>query len=145
MQFDRLLAFAQLHPMAVLGLVALTVAIVFTEVSRRLTGYKALAPGQLTELVNREDALVLDVSPSTEFDKGHIAGARSVPAGQLDPEHKLIAKAKDRPIVLVCRTGQSSAQAAAALVKAGYSRVHWLEGGLPAWTQAELPLVKGKG
>jgi rhodanese-related sulfurtransferase len=145
MQFDRLLAFAQLQPVPLLALGALTVAIVFTEISRRLTGYKALSPAQLTELVNREDALVLDVSPPTEFDKGHIAGARGVPMGQLDPEHKLIAKAKDRPIVLVCRTGQSSAQAAATLVKAGYSRVHWLEGGLPAWTQAELPLVKGKG
>lgn len=144
MQFDRLLAFAQLHPIPMLALAALTVAIVFTEISRRLTGYKALSPAQLTDLVNREDALVLDVSPATEFDKGHIAGARGVPMGQLDPEHKLIAKAKDRPIVLVCRTGQSSAQAAATLVKAGYSRVHWLEGGLPAWQQADLPLVKGK-
>ena len=144
MQFDRLLAFAQLHPIPMLALAALTVAIVFTEISLRLTGYKALSPAQLTDLVNREDALVLDVSPATEFDKGHIAGARGVPMGQFDPEHKLIAKAKDRPIVLVCRTGQSSAQAAATLVKAGYSRVHWLEGGLPAWQQADLPLVKGK-
>jgi predicted sulfurtransferase len=93
MSFDRLLAFAQLHPVAVLALVALTVAIVFTEISRRLTGYKALSPAQLTDLVNREDALVLDVSPATEFAKGHIAGARGVPMGQLDPEHKLIAKA----------------------------------------------------
>jgi rhodanese-related sulfurtransferase len=145
MPFDRLLAFAQLHPVAVAALVALTVAIVFTEISRRLTGYKALSPAQLTDLVNREDALVLDVSPATEFEKGHIAGARGVPMGQLDPEHKLIAKAKDRPIVLVCRTGQSSAQAAATLVKAGYSRVHWLDGGLPSWQQAELPLVRGRG
>jgi rhodanese-related sulfurtransferase len=144
MSFDRLLAFAALNPIPVAALVALTVAIVFSEITRRLTGYKSLSPAQLTELVNREDALVLDVSPSSEFDKGHIAGARGIPAGQLDPEHKLIAKAKDRPIVLVCRTGQASAQASAKLVKAGYSRVHWLEGGLPAWQQGDLPLVRGK-
>ena len=144
MSFDRLVAFAQLNPIPVAALVALTVAIAFNEITRRLTGYKALTPAQLTELVNREDALVLDVSPSSEFDKGHIAGARGVPLGQLDPEHKLIAKAKDRPIVLVCRTGQASAQAAAKLVKAGFSRVHWLEGGLPAWQQGDLPLVKGR-
>jgi rhodanese-related sulfurtransferase len=144
MSFDRLLAFAQLHPVAVAGLVALTVAIAFNEITRRMTGYKALSPSQLTELVNREDALVLDVSPTTEFDKGHIAGARNVLPGQLEPDNKLIAKAKDRPVVLVCRTGQASAQAAAKLVKAGFSRVHWLEGGLPAWQQAELPLVKGR-
>ena len=145
MSFDRLLAFAQLQAIPLAALVALTVAIIVTEVRRRLTGYKHLSPSQLTELVNREDALVLDVSPTAEFEKGHIAGARGVPLGQLDPEHKLIAKAKDRPIVVVCRTGQGSAQAAARLVKAGYSRVHWLEGGLPAWQQGELPLVRGKG
>ena len=141
---DRLLAFAQLQAIPLAALVALTVAIIVSEVMRRLTGYKHLSPSQLTELVNREDALVLDVSPAGEFEKGHIAGARGVPLGQLDPEHKLIAKAKDRPIVVVCRTGQGSAQAAARLVKAGYSRVHWLEGGLPAWQQGELPLVRGK-
>jgi rhodanese-related sulfurtransferase len=145
MSSDRLLAFAQLQAIPLAALVALTVAIVVTEVLRRLTGYKRLSPAQLTELVNREDALVLDVSPTSEYEKGHIAGSRGVPLGQLDPEHKLIAKAKDRPIVVVCRTGQSSAQAAARLVKAGYSRVHWLEGGLPAWQQGELPLVRGKG
>jgi rhodanese-related sulfurtransferase len=145
MSFDRLLAFAQLHPIAVAALVVLTVAIAFNEITRRLTGYKPLSPSQLTELVNREDALVIDVSPSTEFDKGHIAGARNVLPGQLEPDNKLIAKARDRPLVLVCRTGQASAQAAGKLVKAGYSRVHWLEGGLPSWQQAELPLVRGKG
>jgi rhodanese-related sulfurtransferase len=145
MSSDRLLAFAQLQAIPLAALVALTVAIIVTEVMRRLTGYKRLSPSELTALVNREDALVLDVSPTAEFEKGHIAGARGVPLGQLDPEHKRIAKAKDRPIVVVCRTGQGSAQAAARLVKAGYSRVHWLEGGLPAWQQGELPLVKGKG
>jgi rhodanese-related sulfurtransferase len=144
MSFDRLLAFAQLQAIPLAALVALTVAIIVTEITRRLTGYKRLSPAELTALVNREDALVLDVSPSGEFEKGHIAGARGVPLGQLDPEHKRIAKAKDRPIVVVCRTGQGSAQAAARLVKAGYSRVHWLEGGLPAWQQGDLPLVKGR-
>jgi rhodanese-related sulfurtransferase len=144
MSFDRLLAFAQLQAIPLAALVALTVAIIVTEITRRLTGYKRLSPAELTELVNREDALVLDVSPTSDYEKGHIAGARGVPLGQFDPEHKLLAKAKERPIVVVCRTGQGSAQVAARLVKAGYSRVHWLEGGLPAWQQGDLPLVKGK-
>ena len=144
MSFDRLLAFAELHPIPVAALVALTVAIIVSEITRRLTGYKRLSPAQLTELVNREDALVLDVSPSSEFDKGHIAGARGVPLGQLEPDHKLLGKDLGRPVVLVCRTGQASAQAATRLVKAGFTRVHWLEGGLPSWQQVDLPLVKGR-
>jgi rhodanese-related sulfurtransferase len=145
MTFDRLAAFAQLHPLACLGLAALTVAILYNEVARRLTGYKSLTPAQLTTLVNREDALVLDVSAAADFDKGRIAGAKSLPMAQFNPEHKLLGKAKDRPVALVCRTGQGSAEAAAKLVKAGWTRVHLLEGGIPSWQQAELPLVKGRG
>jgi rhodanese-related sulfurtransferase len=145
MSFDRLLAFAELHPLACAALVALTVAIVWTEIARRLTGYKALSPSELTAMVNREDALVVDVSAAADFDKGRIAGAKNLPMAQFDPEHKLLGKDKDRPVVLVCRTGQASTQAAGKLVKAGWNRVHLLEGGIPAWLQADLPLVKGKG
>lgn len=143
MSFDRLLEFAQLHFLASAGLVALTVAIVYSEIARRLTGYKRLSPAQLTELINREDALVLDVSAATDFDKGRIAGAKNLPATQVAPDHKLL-KDKDRPIAVVCRTGQASTEVAAKLVKAGYTRVYLLEGGVPAWQQAEMPLVKGK-
>jgi rhodanese-related sulfurtransferase len=144
MSFAPLLAFAQSQPLASAALVALTVAIVFNEVTRRLTGYARLSPAQLTALVNREDALVLDVSATGDFDKGRIAGAKNLPAAQFDPEHKLLGKAKERPVAVVCRTGQASADVAAKLVKAGWTRVHWLEGGIPAWQQAELPLVKAK-
>ena len=145
MSSDRLLAFAQLQAIPLAALVALTVAIVVTEVLRRLTGYKRLSPAQLTELVNREDALVLDVSAATDFDKGRIAGAKNLPAAQFAPDHKLLGKDKDKPIAVVCRSGQASTEVATKLVKAGYTRVHLLEGGVPAWQQAELPLVKGKG
>jgi rhodanese-related sulfurtransferase len=144
MEFDRLLAFAQLHPLASAALVALTVYIVYSEIARRLTRYARLTPAELTALVNREDALVLDVSAATDFEKGRIAGAKNLPAAQFDPEHKLLGKARERPIAVVCRTGQASSEVASKLVKAGWTRVHWLEGGLPAWQQADLPLVKGK-
>jgi rhodanese-related sulfurtransferase len=139
-----LLAFAQTQPLASAALVALTIAIVYTEIARRLTGYKRLTPAELTALVNREDALVLDVSAATDYEKGHIAGAKSLPAAQVEPEHKLLGKARERPVAVVCRTGQASADVAKKLVKAGWTRVHWLEGGLPSWQQADLPLVKGK-
>ena len=56
----------------------------------------------------------------------------------------LAAKAKEQPVVLVCRTGMQSADAAKKLVKAGFAKVYWLDGGVAAWQQADLPLVKGK-
>ena len=79
-----------------------------------------------------------------DFDKGHIPGARQVAMSQFDAENKDLAKAKELPVVVYCRNGQTSAQAAQRLMKAGFTKVHWLEGGLAAWSEAQLPLAKGK-
>ena len=144
MDWNKLLAFAGENQFLVLILVGLTFAIVYTEFSRLTSGFKAVDPAGLTALVNREDALVVDVSASTDFEKGHIAGAKNVQMSQLDAENKVLAKVKEMPLAVVCRTGTTSAEAARKLAKAGFRQVHWLDGGIAAWQQASLPLVKGK-
>lgn len=144
MSLDTLLAFAGEHPLLSLAFVGLTLAIVYHEVSRLFVGYKAVNPAGLTALVNRENALLVDVSPSADFEKGHIVGAKNVAMSQFDPENKVLAKVKDLPVVLACRSGVNSADAAKRLVKAGFKQVFWLDGGVAAWQQADLPLVKGK-
>jgi len=142
--FQELLAFAERHALLSLGLVAITVALIYTEIARLFRGYKALRPAELTGLINRENALVVDLSASNDFEKGHIAGSRSVQPSQFDPENKILAAAKSLPVVVVCRNGQASADAARRLKKAGFEQVYWLDGGIAAWQQAELPLVKGR-
>lgn len=127
-----------------MGLVGLTVALVYTESARLFRGYKALRPAELTGLINRENALVVDLSATNDFEKGHIAGSRSVAPSQFDPENKLLASAKSLPVVMVCRNGQASADAAKRLKKAGFEQVYWLDGGVQAWQAADLPLVKGR-
>ena len=127
-----------------LALAGLTIAIIVTEVKRLFRGYKALAPARLTQLINREDALVVDLSPAADFEKGHIAGSRNVLPSSFGPEHKLLAGAKSQPVVLVCRTGQTAGAAAKRLKKAGFEKVYVLDGGVAAWQQADLPLVKGR-
>ena len=127
-----------------LALVGLTVAIVYTEISRLFRGYKTLRPAELTQLVNSENALVVDLSASNDFEKGHIAGSRNVLPSNFDPDNKLLAGAKAQPVVLVCRNGQASGGAAKRLKKAGFEKVYSLEGGIAAWQQADLPLVKGR-
>ena len=144
MTFAELAAFAGRHPILSLLLAGLTLAILWTELSRLTRGFKALRPAELTTLINREDALLVDLSPAGDFEKGHIAGARNIDPGQFDPEHKQLAKARDLPVVVTCRSGQASLAAAARLRKAGFNRVHWLDGGIAAWQQANLPLVRGR-
>jgi len=141
---ETLMAFAGRHPMLSLALVGLTLAIVYTEIARLLRGYKAVKPAELPLLVNQQNALVVDLSAIADFEKGHIAGSRNVIPSQFDPQGKLLAGARQSPVVVVCRNGMASADAARKLRKAGFEQVHWLDGGINAWQAAGLPLVKGR-
>ena len=132
------------HPILSLAFVGIGVALVANELSRFTRGYKGISPAELTRLINREDALVIDVSAHNDFEKGHIVGSKHLAMSQFDPAHKLLAKSKDQPVVIVCRSGVTAGNAAKQLVKAGFTRVQILEGGVGAWQQAELPLTRGK-
>src|SRR5262249_48302811 len=101
-------------------------------------------PGGLTLLINRETPLLVDLSSLQDYERGHIPQARHVPLSQFDPENKDLAKAKELAVAVYCKDGNTSAQAAARLAKAGFQHVYWLGGGLAAWRQAELPTVSGK-
>jgi rhodanese-related sulfurtransferase len=140
----RLPEFVGNHTFLVLIFVSVLLAFVASEVSRLFRGYKEVTPGALTQLINRDSPLLVDLSSNQDFEKGHIPGARHVPLSQFDPENKELAKVRDLPVAVYCKTGTTSATAATRLVKAGFKRVFWLGGGLAAWQQADLPLVRGK-
>jgi rhodanese-related sulfurtransferase len=140
----RLPQFLGNHLYLALGFVAVLVALAVTEAQRLTRGYTALTPGGLTLLVNRENALLIDLSSPQDFEKGHIPGARSVAPDQFDPESKVLTKVRELPVVVVCRNGQASAQAARRLKKAGFAKVFWLDGGIGAWNEAHMPLAKGR-
>jgi len=140
----RLPEFIGNHLMLAMMFVVILLALVGGEISRLFRGYKEVTPAGLTLLINRENALVVDLSSNQDFEKGHIAGARHVPLSQFDPENKDLAKVKELPVAVYCKTGTTSANAAARLVKAGFKQVSWLGGGLSAWQQAGLPTAKGR-
>ncbi|MGA9343306.1 MAG: rhodanese-like domain-containing protein [Rhodanobacteraceae bacterium] len=142
---QRLPEFLGNHLYLALGFAIVLTALIVVEGQRFFRGYKSLTPGGLTLLINRDNALVIDMSPLQDYEKGHIPGARHIAPGQFDPENKELAKARDLAVAVYCRTGQSSSQAAQRLVKAGFTRVSWLDGGLKAWTDAQLPLARKRG
>ena len=145
MTLAELMAFAGRHPLLSLALAGISVAILYNEIAGRLGGVRRLGPAQLTALINRDNALVVDLRPIADFDKGHIAGAKNVQMSQFDPENKQLAPARALPVVLVCKAGESAVGAGKRLRKAGFSNVNVLEGGIQAWQGADLPLVKGRG
>ncbi len=91
-------------------------------------------------LRGRADVVVFDVREQTEYDAGHIPGVKLIPLGQLPSRVAEIPK--DKTIIVTCRSGNRSGQAADFLRKQGYSNVHNMEGGIVAWQQAGLPLEK---
>lgn len=144
MPIEQLQTFFGNHVMLCLGIVGVTIALIANELSRFTRGYRAIGPAQLTNLINRENALIVDVSAPLDFEKGHVIGSRSVAMSQFDPENKQLAKVRELPVALVCRNGTTSALAAKRLVKAGFKQVFWLDGGVAAWQSADLPMAKGK-
>ncbi len=144
MNFETLQNFAASSPVLSLAFAGLTVALIATEIARLFRGYKSLGPAELTRLMNADNALVVDLSASNDYEKGHIAGSKHVAPSQFDPAGKLLAAAKSQPVVLVCRNGNAAADAAKRLKKAGFEKVFVLEGGVAAWQAADLPLIKGR-
>jgi rhodanese-related sulfurtransferase len=105
-------------------------------------GVENLTPSQATLLMNREDALVLDVRETGEWSSGHITGARHITLAQLEKRMSEIEKFKDRPIIVVCATGNRSSSACGQLKKGGFEKVFSLGGGISGWSEANLPLTK---
>ena len=110
---------------------------------RKATGGPWVSPGQATHLVNREDALVVDVRDPGEYGVGHILGAKNVPLSRIDAVGSEIApKRKDKPLIVYCDDGNRSGKAAAALRSQGFGKAVSLTGGFSAWRQAGLPVEK---
>ena len=106
---------------------------------RRTTGGPWASVAQATQLINRDDATVIDVRDAAEYQAGHILGAKNVPLDRIDGAEL---KRKDRPVILYCENGDRATKASAALKKQGFDKAVCLSGGLGAWKQAGMPVQK---
>jgi rhodanese-related sulfurtransferase len=93
-----------------------------------------------TRLINDTHAIVLDIREPAEYASGHLPNARNIPAGELEKRMGELPAAK--PVLVCCASGSRSGRAIATLRKAGREQVFNLDGGLQAWRQAGLPVVK---
>jgi rhodanese-related sulfurtransferase len=109
----------------------------------RAQGGGGVTPAQAVQLINREKAVVVDVSEPGEFAAAHLIGARNVPLGQLDASRELPSN-KQLPVIVVCASGNRAARAAKALQAKGHAKAVALAGGLAAWRAADLPVEKAR-
>lgn len=136
---NPILEFAQSHPILV---VLWLTALVMLLASFGRAAAKSIAPQQLTDLVNREDAVVLDIRPQADFAKGHIVGAVSAPMAKLDSQLKDLERYKTRPVIVVCQSGMTATNAAKLLKKHGFEQLFLLNQGMQGWLADNLPVTK---
>jgi rhodanese-related sulfurtransferase len=105
-------------------------------------GAGGVTPSGAVQLINRERAVVVDVSEADEFASGHVTGARNIPVGQLEQRLADTIKNKTVPLILVDPTGARARRALGTAKSLGYDRAVALAGGLKAWKEANLPLEK---
>ena len=97
---------------------------------------------EATQLINRSDALVVDLRAAEEYAKGHILGAKNIPLADLEQRAGELGKHKAKPLILHCGDGNRAGGGVAVLRRKGFGSVQNLAGGYAAWQQAGLPVEK---
>lgn len=123
-------------------------AIILFLLARTWLGPGAIAmllPAEVVRLINHKDALVVDVRTEKEYQQGHVMNALHIPLGLLDGRMQDLQTYKNSAVVLVCRSGARSGQAAVKLKKQGFVDVHNMGGGMMAWERASLPTTTKTG
>ncbi len=139
------LEFFQQNMIMSLVWVALFVALIANIVKAANAAYKEISAAQVTQLMNHENGAVIDIRSKDDFKRGHITGALHIlPSDIKSGSIAELEKRKSDPIIVVCKTGQTAQESANLLAKAGFEKVYLLKNGLVAWSEANLPLVKGK-
>jgi rhodanese-related sulfurtransferase len=109
------------------------------------SGAKAVSANEATLLINREEAVVVDVRSAAEYAAGHIPGSINVPAERMADKLSELDTYRSRPVIVTCQSGVRAGGACSKLKKGGFERLYELSGGLGSWQQAGLPVKKGKG
>lgn len=117
-----------------------TVGAIFYHQQR--TGASSVGPQQAVMLINREEGIVLDIREKKEFEEGHIVDAINIPVAKLKQRLVELKKHKEKPVIVACKMGQHSPEAAKFLQEDGFTKVYRLSGGITEWKAQTLPLIQ---
>lgn len=117
--------------------------LVWPLIQHRVSPMREVGPAQATQLINRKDAVMLDLREPAEYQGGRALRAVHIPLSQLASRGKELSKLTSKPVIAYCERGNRSRMAGSALAKLGFSEVYSLRGGLRAWKDAGLPVENG--
>lgn len=121
---------------------AVAAALAVIEFRARAAAFGSITPAEAVRLMNG-GALLVDIRTEADFKAAHISGARNVPGEAIAAGAEALSRFKDKPVVAYCDTGLTAGSAARHLTRLGFKQALNLRGGLAAWRQENLPLVKG--
>lgn len=136
------MAFFAEHWQLSLFFIAAFIWVIITESKSRASKGLTVTAAEATQMMNRENAKVLDIRKDNDFIDGHIVGSQNVQADTLKTNLQSLGIKPDQAVVLVCYRGQSTLPLVTHMRKHGYVKTVALAGGVQGWQQAELPLVK---
>ena len=143
MDLESLVAFAGRHYILSALFVLCLVMLIYTQIRIMLSPVKAISSGKATDLINNANAVSVDLRTDKEFAAGHITGAVNLPVKLVNEGNfGSIDRYRNVPLVIVDQSGVSSFDAARTIRKAGFPEVYALAGGIGAWTDERMPLVK---
>lgn len=135
--------FAKNHTLMVAGWVGLFVATIYVFMRDNFSKVKVISNAEAVNLINTENAVVIDLRTIEEFQRGHIINSQQFLPSDIKKQNLgKLEQHKEIPVILVCNTGMTARSSADILVKQGFNRVYSLKDGMSGWAGANLPLVK---
>lgn len=133
------------HPLLCGAFVIVLIALFIVEARTTVgSSSRRLTPQSVTQMINHDMAVVIDIRDHNAFRDGHIIGSINVPINEWDSQQNKLYKFRDKPVIVVDAMGQKAAGQMSKLTKAGFGNVKILGGGIQSWRSEKLPLVRGK-
>ena len=140
---DQLIEFSTNNSLMVGSFMALLSYLIFSEYRTFTQKFDVITPSGAVNIMNQNDSIVIDVRESNELKDAAIADHKHIPLGSFQGRINELEKYKDKDIVVYCRSGHRSASACRTLTNNGFEKIHNLKGGIMAWQDAQLPIIRG--
>lgn len=138
----QIIQFVIKHWVLCAAFVIISLVLIIEEIrSQQVTGGK-VSSAQATYMMNREEAMIIDLRDAAAFREGHIIGAKNIPLADFDRHLDKLDPHRARPIILVDAMGMKTASIAARLIKIGFVHTKTLKGGMDGWKTDNMPIVK---
>lgn len=142
---QEIMNFAGKYPILSISWIVLLFLLIVTTISGMFSKVNAVTRAEATRMINKDNALVVDVRQSEDYRKGHIHGAINVTATEIKQgQYGELRKHQARKLIIVCANGHNASQLASRLSAAGFEQITILKEGISGWIGENLPLTRGK-